>query len=73
MRICTNTCLYGVPPIYSGRVRPPKHGKKFKIADPLTWAEPEFSLELSDLICVQVRVRMWTGLYFMELRGFPST
>ena len=48
MRIRTNACLYGIPPIYSGQGRPPKHGKKFKLTDPLSWTEPKSLLELSD-------------------------
>jgi DDE superfamily endonuclease len=69
MRIRTNSCLYGIPPIYSGRGRPPKHGKKFKLTDPLSWTEPKSLLELSDPICGQVRVKMWTGLHFYGAAG----
>jgi hypothetical protein len=64
MRIRSNACLHGIPSVYSGLGRPPKHGKKFKLTDPLTWAEPDSSLDLKDPICGQVRVRMWKGLHF---------
>ena len=63
MRIRSNACLYGIPPVYSGRGRPNKYGKKFKLVDPKTWTEPESCLELTDTVCGRVKVKMWTGLY----------
>jgi DDE superfamily endonuclease len=37
MRIRSNACLYGIPPVYSGHGRPNKYGKKFKFVDQKTW------------------------------------
>jgi hypothetical protein len=63
MRIRSNACLYGIPPVYSGHGRPCKYGKKFKLVDPETWTEAKSCLELTDPVCGRVRVKMWTGLY----------
>ena len=63
MRIRSNACLYGIPPVYSGHGRPYKYGEKFKLADSETWTEPETCLELTDTVCGRVRVKMWTRLY----------
>ena len=63
MRIRSNACLYGIPPVYSGHGRPYKYGEKFKLADSETWTEPESCLELTDTVCGRVRVKMWTRLY----------
>ena len=64
MRIRSNACLYGIPPIYSGSGRPCKHGQKFQLTDSVTWTEADSILELTDPICGQVRVKMWTQLHF---------
>ena len=63
MRIRSNACLYGIPPVYSGHGRPYKYGEKFKLADSETWTEPESCLGLTDTVCGRVRVKMWTRLY----------
>lgn len=64
MRIRSNACLDGIPPIYSGRGRPCKYGQKFQLIDPLTWSSAESVLELIDPVCGRVRVSMWTQLHF---------
>ena len=64
MRIRSNTCLWTAPPAYSGRGCPRKHGHKFQLKDPQTWAIPARVLELSESICGRVRVTMWQGLHF---------
>ena len=64
MRIRSNACPYGIPPIYSGSGRPCKHGQKFQLTDSVTWTEADSILELTDPICGQVRVKMWTQLHF---------
>jgi hypothetical protein len=33
MRIRSNTCLWGIPPVYCGRGRPRKHGHKFQLTN----------------------------------------
>jgi hypothetical protein len=40
MRLRSNLCLWGEPPIYSGRGKPRVHGDKFKLNDASTWSEP---------------------------------
>ena len=46
MRIRSNTCLWGIPPAYSGRGRPRKHGEKFQLTNSENWTSPDSALEL---------------------------
>ena len=46
MRIRSNTCLWGIPPAYSGRGRPRKHGEKFQLTNSENWISPDSALEL---------------------------
>ena len=36
VRLRSNICLWGAPPVYSGKGRPRVHGDKFKLNDPTT-------------------------------------
>jgi hypothetical protein len=51
MRIRSNTCLWGIPPAYSGHGRPHKHGKKFQLTNLEAWTPSDFSLELPTSSC----------------------
>jgi Transposase DDE domain len=66
MRIRSNTCLWGIPPAYSGRGRPHKHGEKFQLTSPENWSSPDSTLELDTSSHGRVRVRMWKNLHFSK-------
>ena len=71
MRIRSNTCLWGIPPAYSGRGRPRKHGQKWQLKDLENWTSPDDSLELATSSCGRVRVRMWKDLHFYSAAQHP--
>jgi Transposase DDE domain len=71
MRIRSNTCLWGIPPAYSGRGRPRKHGKKWQLTDIDNWTSPDSALELETASCGRVRVRMWKDLHFYNSADCP--
>jgi len=66
IRLRPNLCLWGPPPPYRGRGRPPIHGAKFKLKDPSTWGEPVQVLELQETQHGRVRVWMWRDLHFRK-------
>ena len=66
MRIRSNTCLWGIPPAYSGHGRPRKHGDSFQLTNLENWTPPNSSLELSTSKSGRVRVRMWKDLHFSK-------
>jgi Transposase DDE domain len=66
VRIRSNTCLWGIPPAYSGHGRPRKHGEKFQLTNPENWTSPASSLELDTSNYGRVRVRMWKDLHFSK-------
>ena len=66
MRIRSNTCLWGIPPAYSGHGRPRKHGEKFQLTNPENWSSPDSALELDTSTHGRVRVRMWKDLHFSK-------
>jgi hypothetical protein len=43
--------------------RPPRHGSRFALADPVTWPEPDASLNTHDARYGTVRVTAWHGLH----------
>ena len=69
MRIRSNTCLWGIPPAYSGRGRPRKHGEKFQLTNSENWTSPDSALELDTSSHGRVRVRMWKDLHFSGICG----
>lgn len=73
MRLRPNRCLYGEPPPYCGRGRPPIHGHKFKLNDPQTWPEPDEVLELEDSDLGPVRLMQWTAWHFRKAPEVPMT
>lgn len=66
MRLRSNLCLWGEPPTYSGRGKPPVHGEKFKLNDSSTWGEPTQTLEEEDTQIGKVRIRVWHNLHFRK-------
>jgi hypothetical protein len=64
--VLSNTCLWGIPPAYSGHGRPRKHGEKFQLIDETTWTLPDESIELATSSCGRVKVRMWKDLHFVN-------
>src|SRR5690606_11115167 len=73
MRLRPNRCLYGEPPPYCGRGRPPIHGHKFKLIDPQTWPEPDEVLELEDSDLGPVRLMQWSAWHFRNAPEVPMT
>lgn len=64
LRLASNRCVYGLPPLYSGRGAPRKHGHKFKLNAPESYPEPSEQLELEDSKLGQVRVTRWHRFHF---------
>jgi hypothetical protein len=64
LRLASNRCVFGVPPAYSGRGAPCKHGHKFKLNDPETWSEPTTTIEITDPKIGRVRITHWRDFHF---------
>jgi DDE superfamily endonuclease len=64
LRLTSSRCVFGVPPAYSGRGAPHKHGHKFKLNAPETWPEPTTSIEITDPKIGRVRVTHWRDFHF---------
>jgi len=62
-RLRRDRVLYGLPPPYSGRGRPRKHGRRFAFKEPEAWPEPEAEMQFNDDRWGQVRLRAWSGLH----------
>ena len=71
MRVRPNRCLYGPPPPYGGRGRPPVHGDKFKLADPATWPDPMETLTDTDAKLGLVHLQLWKSLHFKKATPHP--
>jgi DDE superfamily endonuclease len=71
MRIRSNTCLWGIPPAYSGRGRPRKHGEKFQLTNSENWISPDSALELDTSSHGRIRVKMWKDLHFSQAADHP--
>lgn len=52
-------CLYSAPPLYTGKGRPRKHGRKFKLNDSSTWWKATETFEVEDVKLGRFRVRRW--------------
>ena len=66
LRLASNRCVWGLPPTYSGRGAPFKHGHKFKFNDPQTWPLATETLELEDPQLGKIQVTRWTGYHFRK-------
>ncbi len=64
MRIRSNCCLWSKPESYSGRGRPKKHDKKFKINDSATWWSADETVEIEDSKLGKLKISKWVGLHF---------
>jgi hypothetical protein len=64
MRIRSNCCLWSKPNSYSGRGRPKKHDKKFKVNDQNTWWSADETVEIEDPKLGKLKVSRWDNLHF---------
>jgi hypothetical protein len=64
MRIRSNCCLWSKPDNYSGRGRPKKHDKKFKVNDPNTWWSASSTVEIEDSKLGKLIISQWNNLHF---------
>lgn len=64
MRIRSNCCLYAEPENYTGKGRPKRHGRKFKVNDEATWWQADFIVEINDSKLGLIRVSKWQKLHF---------
>lgn len=71
VRLRPNLCLWGTPPPYQGRGRPPKHGAKFKLNDPTTWGPADEILDLTDPVLGAVRLMLWHDKHFKQAAAHP--
>jgi len=62
-RLRRDRVLYGPPPTYCGRGRPPVHGQCFAFKEPDTWPEPDELVELEHPRWGHVRLRRWNNLH----------
>ena len=66
MRLRPNRVLYGPPPEYSGRGRPPKHGDKFTLKDEETWWDADAQQTVHSEELGRVRLRQWSEVHFLQ-------
>ncbi len=64
MRIRSNCCLWSKPKGYSGKGRPKKHDKKFKVNDPTTWWNADETVEVNDSKLGKLKISQWKELHF---------
>lgn len=69
MRIRSNCCLWSKPNSYSGRGRPKKHDKKFKVNDQTTWWSADETVEIEDPKLGKLKVSRWDNLHFPSRCG----
>ena len=62
-RLRCDRVLMGPPPIYSGRGRPPVHGKRFAFKEAETWWEPDEQVQFADAHHGQVELQAWHHLH----------
>ncbi|MGG6298354.1 NF041680 family putative transposase [Leptolyngbya sp. AN02str] len=66
LRLASNRCVYGAPPVYKGRGAPMKHGHKMTLNDPLTWASPTECQEVEHPKLGRVRLTRWSQYHFQK-------
>jgi hypothetical protein len=64
VRLRPNLRLFEAAPPYKGVGPHPKHGKPFKLKDPLTWGNTDELLWLDDPVQGWVMVQVWHSLHF---------
>jgi hypothetical protein len=62
-RLRCDRVLWGPPPAYSGRGRPPVHGKRFAFKEPETWWKVDEQLVFADDYHGQVELQAWHYLH----------
>lgn len=66
LRLASNRCVYGAPPVYSGRGAPRKHGHKMKLNAKETWQPPDETVEVEIAEGGRVRVSCWSAYHFQQ-------
>jgi hypothetical protein len=62
-RLRSDRVLYGRPGPWSGRGRPPKHGRAFRMTDPDTWGESDTRSVAATDRYGQLEARAWEALH----------
>jgi hypothetical protein len=62
-RLRSDRVLYGRPGPSSGRGRPPKHGRAFRMADPDTWGGPDTATSTETTRYGRLEARSWEDLH----------
>lgn len=62
-RLRCDRVLFGPPPTYSGRGRPPVHGQRFAFKETETWGEPDEHRTFADDYHGQVKLQAWHQLH----------
>jgi len=63
----------GPSPAYSGRGRPPVHGKRFAFKEVETWGEPDEQEQFEDTYHGQVDLQAWHQLHAKQDANTPFT
>jgi hypothetical protein len=72
VRLRRDRVLYGEA-VYSGKGRPPVHGKRFAFKEPDTWTVPNEDVTFEHPLHGQVRVRSWKQLHAQQDSTVPFT
>ena len=72
-RLRCDRVLMGPPPVYSGRGRPPVHGKRFAFKEPETWWQPDEQDQFEDEYHGQVELQAWYHLHAKQDAHTPFT
>lgn len=70
VRLRKDRVLYSEP-VYCGRGRPPKHGKRFAFKEPETWDTPDEDVTFEHSRYGIVRLRRWNGLHAKQDATVP--
>lgn len=62
-RLRYDRVLWGPPPAYGGRGRPPVHGDRFAFKERESWWEPDEQIAFSDAYHRQVKLQAWHHLH----------
>lgn len=73
MRIRSNCCLWSKPKSYSGKGRPKKHDKKFKVNDSSTWWKADETAEVDDQKLGKLRISPWKDLHFRTSASYDMS
>lgn len=71
LRLASNRCVYGTPPVYRGRGAPAKHGHKMKLNAAQTWSLPTETVEIDDPKLGRVQVTRWSDYHFRSSPKHP--